>query len=350
MSKSRSKLIVANYPSMENKMESVSVIEQAIKDIQRQFGKGALLRLEGEAIESVPVISTGSVNLNAAIGVGGYPKGRITEIFGPESAGKTTLALHAVLECQKAGGRAAFIDAEHALDVKYARSLGIKLDELLVSQPQSGEQALQIVEALAKTEAIDLVVVDSVAALVPQAELDGEIGDVQIGGHARLMSKSLRILNGSISRSQMALVFINQLREKVGIIFGNPEITTGGRSLKFYASLRLEVRKDSLIKDGAETLGLKSKVTVVKNKLASPFGIAYVNIYFGKGFDYSSEIIDFGITYGIIEKAGTWYSYRETRLGQGKMQVRRFFDENPVLYRDIEHDVLARVASPAPAS
>jgi recombination protein RecA len=323
---------------MDNK-----ILKETLKSIQQKYGKDSIsLFDESKNILANGYISTGSLGLNNAIGADGYPRGKITEIYGPESSGKTTLALHAIAECQKNQGIVAFIDAEHAFDVKYAESIGVKTSDLMICQPDSGEQALDIIETLAKTGNVDLIVVDSVAALVPEIEVNGDMGDQTIGAHARLMSKALRILNGIVSKSNTCLIFINQLREKVGIIFGNPEVTTGGRALKFYSSLRLEVRKDSLIKDGSDNIGLRTKVNVVKNKIASPFGCAFIDIYFGKGFDYASEIIDFAVTYGIIDKSGSWYSYKEQRIGQGKQQLLKFFAEDK-LFKELKAKVIENI-------
>lgn len=324
-------------------MQKNKSFKETFELIQKQFGKGSLVDLKAKSKKSEMFINSGSQMINKAIGAPGYPRGRITEIYGPESSGKTTLALHAVAECQKSGGIAAFIDAEHALDLEYAKSLGVDIENLLISQPDSGEQALEIVEALSKTNEVDLIIIDSVAALVPEIEATGEISDQTIGAHARLMSKGLRILNGIISKTNTGVIFINQLREKVGVIYGSPEITTGGRALKFYSTLRIEVRKDSLIKDGTNNIGLRTRVTISKNKISPPYGVAYVEIYFGKGFDYSGEIIDFAVNYEVIDKSGSWYSYKEHKIGQGKSAVKEYLSAHPDIYKEIEKLVINKI-------
>ncbi len=316
-------------------------MELAISQIEKQFGKGAIMRLgEGGRIAEVPVIPTGSLSLDIATGIGGIPRGRITEIFGPESSGKTTLALHAIAEAQKAGGAAAFIDAEHALDVSYAQRLGVNLDELLVSQPDTGEQALEIAEVLTRSGAVDIIVIDSVAALVPRAELEGEMGDMQVGLQARLMSQALRKLTAAINRSKTAVVFINQIRMKIGGFgYGSPETTTGGNALKFYATMRLDIRRIGAIKDGTQSLGNRTRVKVVKNKLAPPFKEAEFDIYYGEGISRAAEILDLGVAMSIIDKAGSWYSYQGERLGQGREAVRRHLRDTPELAAEIEEKI-----------
>ncbi|MEW6770401.1 MAG: recombinase RecA [Bacillota bacterium] len=312
-------------------------LEAALLQIERQFGKGAIMRL-GEATSrfQVEVIPTGSIALDLALGIGGLPRGRVVEIFGPESSGKTTVALHAVAEAQREGGVAAFIDAEHALDPEYARRLGVDVDNLLVSQPDTGEQALEIAEALVRSGAVDIVVLDSVAALVPRAELEGEMGDIHVGLQARLMSQALRKLTGVISKSRTTAIFINQIREKVGVMFGNPETTPGGRALKFYASVRLEVRKIEDIKQGAERIGSRVRAKVVKNKLAPPFRQAEFDILYGEGISKEGSLLDAALELKIITKTGTWYSYGEDRLGQGRENVREYLKEHPEVVREIE--------------
>jgi recombination protein RecA len=315
-------------------------VDLAISQIERQFGKGSIMRLGGvEKVVDVPVIPTGALSLDLALGIGGVPRGRIVEIYGPESGGKTTLALHIVAEAQKQGGLAAFIDAEHALDVTYARKIGVNTDDLLISQPDTGEQALEIAETLVRSGALDILVVDSVAALVPKAELEGEMGDAQMGLQARLMSQALRKLTGSISKSKTTVIFINQLRMKIGIFFGNPETTTGGNALKFYASMRLDIRKTSPIKQGQEVVGFRTKVKVVKNKMAPPFRETEFDIVFGEGISREGDIVDLASEQGIIEKSGAWYSYGGERLGQGRDNTKNLLKENPDLFAKIEGQV-----------
>ena len=305
------------------------LLNEALKQIEKQYGKGAVMKLGDRALVEVDVISSGSLSIDNVLGVGGFPRGRIIEIYGPESSGKTTLALQAIAECQKGGGKCAFIDAEHAIDPKYAKALGVDVDELILSQPDSGEQALEIAEVLIKSGAIDLIVIDSVAALVPQAELDGEMGDSNIGLHARLMSKAMRKLAGSMSANNCTAIFINQLREKVGVMFGNPEVTTGGRALKFYASIRLEVRKSEAIKNGSEVVGNKVNVKCAKNKVAPPFKSCTVEIYYGEGISHLSEVVSLGVELGIIDKSGSWFSYKGEKIGQGSDSVRAYLKANP---------------------
>jgi len=321
-------------------LEKTKALEMAVGQIEKQFGKGSIMRL-GEASTklNVEVIPTGALTLDLALGVGGVPRGRIVEIFGPESSGKTTVALHIIAEAQKKGGYAAFIDAEHALDPTYAKNLGVDIDNLLVSQPDTGEQALEIAEALVRSSAIDVVVIDSVAALVPRAEIEGEMGDAHVGLQARLMSQALRKLSGAISKSRTVAVFINQIREKVGIMFGNPETTPGGRALKFYASVRMEVRKIETLKQGNEVIGSRTKVKVVKNKVAPPFREAEFDIIYGEGISKEGNLLDLGVDLNIIKKSGTWFSFEEHRLGQGKENTRLFLIENPMIAEKIENKI-----------
>lgn len=322
---------------MENKKDAL--LEEALKQIEKQYGKGSIMRLGDRANVDIDAISSGSISIDLALGIGGYPKGRIIEIYGPESSGKTTLALHAIAEVQKRGGKAAFIDAENAIDPRYARNLGVNIDDLILSQPDSGEQALEITELLIKSGAIDLVVVDSVAALVPQVELDGEMSDSQVGLQARLMSKAMRKLSGVMNRSECTVIFINQLREKVGIMFGNPETTSGGRALKFYASIRIDVRKGEAIKNGSDIVGNKVTVKVVKNKVAPPFKVAIVEIMYGEGVSRIGELIDLAVEREVIQKSGAWFSYKSEKIGQGKEAVRAFLKSNPVLEAEISEEV-----------
>jgi recombination protein RecA len=322
----------------------------AISQIERQFGKGSIMKLGERFKIDVPVISTTSLSVDYALGVGGIPRGRVTEIYGPEASGKTTLALHVVAQAQRMGGIAAFVDAEHALDPEYAKKLGVDVDNLMVSQPDSGEQALEITEILIRSGALDTVVVDSVAALVPKAELDGEMGDSFVGLQARLMSQAMRKLTGVVAKSRTSLVFINQIREKIGIMFGNPETTTGGRALKFYASLRLDIRRIGAIKDGDETIGNRTKLKVVKNKVAPPFRLAEFDILYGEGISREGDLIDLGVAHKIVDKSGSWYSYGDLRLGQGRENARVFLKDNPDLATEIDAKLrieLGLVAKPA---
>ena len=319
------------------------LLNEALKTIEKQYGKGSIMKLGEHAFVDVDAISTGSLAIDNALGVGGLPRGRIIEIYGPESSGKTTLALQCIAECQKDGGKAAFIDAEHAIDPRYAKALGVDVDELILSQPDSGEQALEIAEVLIKSGAIDLIVIDSVAALVPQAELDGEMGDSNIGLHARLMSKAMRKLAGAMNANNCTTIFINQLREKVGVMFGNPETTTGGRALKFYATIRLEVRKSEAIKNGQEVIGNKVNVKVAKNKVAPPFKTCQVEIYYGEGISHLSEIINMGVEMGIIDKSGSWYSYNGEKVGQGTDAVRAYLSANPEIDAEITAKIKAKM-------
>ena len=324
-----------------NKGEKDKTLEQVLLDIEKQFGKGAIMKLGEGGLKDIDVVSSGSLALDIALGVGGYPKGRIIEIYGPESSGKTTFALHAIAEVQKTGGRAAFIDAEHALDPVYAKKLGVNINELLLSQPDTGEQALEICEALVRSEAMSIIVIDSVAALVPQAEIEGEMGDSHVGLQARLMSQALRKLSGAINKTNTTAIFINQLREKVGVMFGNPETTPGGRALKFYSSIRLDVRRAEQIKQGTDVIGNKTVVKVVKNKVAPPFKTAEVEIMYGEGVSKEGEIIDIASNLGILEKSGAWYAYNGQKIGQGKENVKILLKENRELFNEINEKVRA---------
>ncbi len=317
---------------MGNSTDKEKAVDAAIGQIERQFGKGSIMKLGSKEIMDVPVISTSSLALDKALGIGGLPKGRVTEIYGPESSGKTTLALHAVAEAQKQGGIAAFIDAEHALDVVYAKKLGVNCDELLVSQPDTGEQALEIADMLVRSGAVDIMVIDSVAALVPRAEIEGEMGDSHMGLQARLMSQALRKLTGTIGKTMTSVIFINQIRMKIGVVFGNPETTTGGNALKFYSSVRIEIRRSAAIKEGQEIVGNRTKVKVVKNKMAPPFKSAEFDIMYGEGISKAGDLLDIGVDEGIIEKSGSWYSYEGERIGQGRENVKNFFADNPDIY------------------
>ena len=325
---------MANEKTKEEKLEST------LKDIEKLFGKGSVMKLGERPALNVDIIHSGSILIDNALGIGGYPKGRIIEIYGPESSGKTTLALSAVSECQKAGGRAAFVDAEHAIDPTYAQQLGVDTDELILSQPDNGEQALEIVEMLAKSEAIDIVVVDSVAALVPQSELEGEMSDNSVGAHARLMSKAMRKLAGVLNKSNCTVIFINQLREKVGVMYGNPEVTTGGRALKFYASVRIDIRKGEAIKEGDKIIGNQVNVKIVKNKVAPPFKGCKVDLLYGKGFSKISEVLELALEFGLAKKSGSWFEVLGERVGQGKDNTVKFLDENPDIYEELTSRVL----------
>ena len=317
------------------------VLSAVLDKIEKDFGKGSIMRMNSESVEQVAVIPSGSITLDNALGVGGYPKGRIIEIYGPESSGKTTLAIHAIAEAQKAGGIAAFIDAEHAFDSFYASQLGVDIDNLLVSQPDSGEQALEIAETLIRSSAIDIIVIDSVAALTPKAEIEGEMGESKMGLQARLMSQALRKLTAAISKTKTVCIFINQLRDKIGVVYGNPETTTGGNALKFYASVRIDIRKTSVIKDGDEQLGTRTKVKVVKNKVAPPFRKAEFDIMYGEGISKIGEILDLGVDYGVIKKSGSWYSYNDGKLAQGRDATKVLLEQNAELSAEIEQKVRA---------
>ncbi len=319
--------------------EKLKALQAAMAKIEKDFGRGSVMKLGDEQIEDVEVIPTGSLALNAALGVGGYPKGRIIEIYGPESSGKTTLAIHAIAEAQKAGGIAAFIDAEHAFDRFYAKKLGVDVDELLISQPDNGEQALEIADQLIRSSAIDIIVIDSVAALTPKAEIEGDMGDNKVGLQARLMSQALRKLTSTISKTNTTCIFINQLREKIGVMFGNPETTTGGNALKFYASVRLDIRRVTTLKDGDTPIGNQVRVKIVKNKVAPPFRKAEFEITFGEGISHVGEIVDLGVELGIIKKSGSWFSYGETRLGQGRDAVKKVIKDNPELSAELEEKI-----------
>jgi recombination protein RecA len=323
-----------------NDRERLKAIELAVGQIEKQFGKGSIMRLGSkDVIAQVPAISTGSVSLDYALGIGGVPRGRVIEIFGPESSGKTTLALQVIAEAQKTGGMAAFVDAEHALDAQYARKLGVDLDNLLVSQPDNGEQALEIVEVLVRSGGVDVVVVDSVAALVPRAEIEGEMGEAQMGLQARLMSQALRKLTGIVSKSKTCLIFINQLREKIGVMFGNPETTTGGRALKFYASVRIDIRRIGAIKDGDVVVGGRTRVKIVKNKVAPPFREAEFDVMYGEGISKEGDLLDLAVDRKIVEKSGTWFAFSGERLGQGRENVKQFLKDNPATFKSIEEKV-----------
>ncbi len=325
--------------------DKLKVLSAVMDKIEKDFGKGSIMKMSSQNVENVAVIPSGSITLDNALGVGGYPKGRVVEIFGPESSGKTTLAIHAIAEAQKAGGIAAFIDAEHAFDSFYAQNLGVDVDNLLISQPDNGEQALEIADSLIRSSAIDIIVIDSVAALTPKAEIEGEMGDSKMGLQARLMSQALRKLTASISKTKTVCIFINQLRDKIGIVYGNPETTTGGNALKFYASIRIDIRKASVIKDGDEQLGARAKVKVVKNKVAPPFRKAEFDIMYGEGISKLGEILDLGVDFGIIKKSGSWFSYGEQKLGQGRDAVKEVLRGNEELQNEIETKVREAIAA-----
>ncbi|MDD4689618.1 MAG: recombinase RecA [Eubacteriales bacterium] len=326
----------------ENKQKALAA---AMAQIEKSYGKGSIMKLGDHSALQVDSVSTGSLSLDLALGIGGLPKGRITEIYGPESSGKTTVALHVVAEVQKQGGIAAFIDAEHALDPKYAKQLGVNTDELYISQPDSGEQALEIAEALVRSGAIGVIVIDSVAALVPKAELDGEMGDSHVGLHARLMSQALRKLSGIINKTNTVAIFINQLREKIGVVYGNPEVTTGGRALKFYASIRVEIRRSEILKNGTEMIGNRTKAKIVKNKVAPPFKVAEFDIMYGEGISREGDILDMAVVLGIIQKSGSWFSYEGERLGQGRDNVKKYLKETPAMAEAIENIIRDMVAN-----
>jgi recombination protein RecA len=328
--------VIEEENAMEKNKEKEKAVQTAMNQIERQFGKGSIMKLGGREVEAVPVIRSGSLALDKALGVGGYPRGRIIEIYGPESSGKTTLALHAVAEAQRKGGIAAFIDAEHALDVAYARRLGVDCDELLVSQPDTGEQALEIADMLVRSGGIDIMVVDSVAALVPRSEIEGEMGDSHMGLQARLMSQALRKLTGTIGKTATTLIFINQIRMKIGVVYGNPETTTGGNALKFYASMRLEIRKAAAIKNGEDVIGSRTKVKVVKNKLAPPFKSVEFDLMYGDGISRTGDLLDMAVELDIVNKSGSWYSFDKERIGQGRENVKAFLIDNPDIFDAIE--------------
>jgi recombination protein RecA len=336
---------MANDEQNNVNKEKLKALQLTMDKIEKSYGKGAIMKMGDRAVEDVPAIPSGSIGLDIALGVGGYPKGRIVEIFGPESSGKTTLAIHAIAEAQKAGGIAAVIDAEHAFDPFYAKKLGVNIDELLISQPDNGEQALEIADNLIRSGAVDIVVIDSVAALTPKAEIEGEMGDSKMGLQARLMSQALRKLTANISKTRTCCVFINQLREKIGVMFGNPETTTGGNALKFYASVRLDIRRTGQIKEGEEVLGSNTRVRVVKNKVAPPFRKAEFDIMYGEGISKTGEIIDLGVAYNIIKKSGSWFSYGESKLGQGREAVRAILRDNPELAHELETRIIETVTN-----
>lgn len=334
---------------MSSSADKTKAVDAAMGQIERQFGKGAIMKLGSRPVLDIPVISTGSIALDEALGIGGLPRGRVTEIYGPESSGKTTLALHAVANAQKQGGIAAFIDAEHALDTAYAKRLGVNCDELLVSQPDTGEQALEIADMLVRSGAIDVMVIDSVAALVPRAEIEGEMGDSHMGLQARLMSQALRKLTGTIGKTMTSIIFINQIRMKIGVMFGNPETTTGGNALKFYSSVRLDIRRIGAIKSGQEILGNKTRVKVVKNKMAPPFREAEFDIMYGEGISKTGDLLDIGVKASIIDKSGAWYSFDGERIGQGRENVKTFLKDNPDIFKKLEQNVRVAAGLEAPS-
>jgi len=326
-----------------DKEAKLKALKLTMDKLDKTYGKGAVMRMGDDAVEEVEVIPSGSLGLDVALGIGGFPRGRVIEIYGPESSGKTTLTLHAIAEAQKAGGIAAFIDAEHAFDRFYAEKLGVQTEDLIISQPDNGEQALEIADNLIRSGAIDLIVIDSVAALTPKAEIEGDMGDSKVGLHARLMSQALRKLTGTISKTHCTVIFINQLREKIGVMFGNPETTTGGNALKFYASVRLDIRRSTQIKDGEHVIGNRTKVKVVKNKVAPPFRVAEFDILYGEGVSKMGEIIDLGTQYEVIQKSGSWFSYEGTKLGQGREGVKAILKDNPELAEEIEQKIIAKL-------
>jgi len=326
-----------------DKEAKLKALKLTMDKLDKTYGKGAVMRMGDDAVEEVEVIPSGSLGLDVALGIGGFPRGRVIEIYGPESSGKTTLTLHAIAEAQKAGGIAAFIDAEHAFDRFYAEKLGVQTEDLIISQPDNGEQALEIADNLIRSGAIDLIVIDSVAALTPKAEIEGDMGDSKVGLHARLMSQALRKLTGTISKTHCTVIFINQLREKIGVMFGNPETTTGGNALKFYASVRLDIRRSTQIKDGEHVIGTRTKVKVVKNKVAPPFRVAEFDILYGEGVSKMGEIIDLGTQYEVIQKSGSWFSYDGTKLGQGREGVKAILKDNPELAEEIEQKIIAKL-------
>lgn len=318
------------------KLEKLKILQSTLDKIEKNYGKGSIMKLGDQPADAIEVISSGSINLDAALGVGGYPRGRVIEIYGPESSGKTTLAIHAIAECQKNGGIAAFIDAEHAFDSFYAKKLGVDIDNLLVSQPDNGEQALEIADNLIRSGAIDIIVIDSVAALTPKAEIDGEMGDSKVGLQARLMSQAMRKLTSTISKTNCCCIFINQLREKIGVMFGNPETTTGGNALKFYASVRIDIRRTQAIKDGDQNIGNRVKVKIVKNKVAPPFRTCEFDLMFGEGISKTGEMVDLGVEYEVLKKSGSWFSYGETKLAQGREAIKLLLRDNPELSEELE--------------
>ncbi len=335
---------------MSDTNQKDSAIKNAVSQIEKQFGKGAIMQLGGRSAFDVPVISTGCLSLDIITGVGGLPRGRVTEIYGPEASGKTTIALQAVAQAQKAGGYAAFIDAEHALDPTYAQKLGVNIDELYIAQPDYGEQALEIAEILVRSGGVDIIVIDSVAALVPKAELEGDMGDSHMGLQARLMSQALRKLTAIVARSKTSFVFLNQMREKIGMFMGSPETTTGGKALKFYSSLRIEVRKILTLKSGTDIVGGRTRIKIVKNKVSPPFKITEVDLLFGKGISKEGDVIDLGVLHGIVSKTGSWYSYGEEKLGQGKTAVTKLLEDTPELYEDIKTKILEKIGLIKPAA
>ncbi|HEX7182317.1 MAG TPA: recombinase RecA [Thermoanaerobaculia bacterium] len=334
----------------DTKTDRLKAVDGALSQIERQFGKGAIMRLGQREILAIEAISSGSIAVDSAIGIGGFPRGRVVEVYGPESSGKTTLALSVVAQAQRRGGIAAFIDAEHALDAEYARKLGVDIDSLLVSQPDNGEQALEIAEMLVRSNAVDVIVVDSVAALVPKAELEGEMGDSHVGLQARLMSQALRKLTAIVSKSKTCLIFINQIREKIGVMFGNPETTTGGRALKFYASVRIDIRRIASLKEGEEVTGARAKVKVVKNKVAAPFRQAEFDIDYGEGISRAGELVDLGVEHKMVVKSGAWYSYGDLRLGQGRDNAKQFLRDNPDLAEELELKIREKLGLPTPVA
>ncbi len=327
----------------ENRLKSV---DNAITQIQRQFGKGAIMRLGSDERENIPVIPTGILSIDLALGVGGLPRGRVTEIYGPESSGKTTLALHVIAEAQRRGGNAAFIDAEHALDTGYAERLGVDVDNLLISQPDFGEQALEIAEILMRSGGVDVIVIDSVAALVPRAEIDGNVGDQHVGLQARLMSHAMRKFTGVINRTNTVLIFINQIRMKIGVMFGNPETTTGGNALKFYSSIRIDIRKTTQIKEGQDVIGTQTKVKVVKNKVAPPFKQAEFDIVYGEGISRTGDLLDLGVAHGLVDKSGAWYAYNDERIGQGRENAKKYLKEHPALLEELDRNLRLALGMP----
>jgi recombination protein RecA len=335
---------------MSEKEEKLKALKLTLDKLEKTYGKGTVMKLSDESIIDIPAISTGSLGLDIALGIGGIPRGRIIEIYGPESSGKTTLSMHCIAEAQKAGGMAAFIDAEHAFDKSYAEKLGIDTENLLISQPDNGEQALEIAEQLIRSGAIDIIVIDSVAALTPKAELEGDMGDSRMGLQARLMSQALRKLTGAINKTGCSCIFINQLREKIGVMFGNPETTTGGNALKFYASVRLDIRRNAQIKDGDNVLGNRTKVKVVKNKVAPPFKVVEFDIMYGQGISKSGEVLDLGVELEIIDKAGSWFSYSGNKLGQGRDTVKQLIEDNPELMAEIEEKIREKINNPEPVA